>query len=273
MTFVLTGLDIEAKADLARRTLIKELGGTEQFDALDFDLVRSDKPDATTNAEGSAFLRVTAKGRIPAASAARSRTPSSRWCWPAIRAFTARRRLKKPRPMACIGRHWCLPTCRTTKSCWPTGRILPFEPSPSGGGAATPLADPTTGPAAVPPRPPSPAAPRSDCRLGTIIGARSGDKGGNANVGVWARSDRRLCLAGLVLDDRTVQAAGAGSRAAVVRRYEFPQLRALNFVAVGLLGEGVSSSTRPDAQAKSLGEFLRSRLVDLPENLLSDAPK
>jgi hypothetical protein len=53
-----------------------------------------------------------------------------------------------------------------------------------------------------------------------------------------------------------------------VRRYELPNLLALNFVVVGLLGEGVASSTRQDAQAKSLGEWLRARVVDLPEELL-----
>lgn len=54
-----------------------------------------------------------------------------------------------------------------------------------------------------------------------------------------------------------------------VRRFAFPNLLALNFVVVGLLGEGVASSTRSDPQAKSLGEFLRARLVELPESLLS----
>ncbi|MGA8791368.1 AtuA-related protein, partial [Candidatus Binatus sp.] len=56
-----------------------------------------------------------------------------------------------------------------------------------------------------------------------------------------------------------------------VRRYELPNLRALNFVIVGLLGEGVASSVRPDPQAKSLGEWLRARVVDVPEVLLDSA--
>ncbi|HEX4220470.1 MAG TPA: exopolyphosphatase, partial [Acidimicrobiales bacterium] len=55
-----------------------------------------------------------------------------------------------------------------------------------------------------------------------------------------------------------------------IRRFELPRVRALNFVVVGLLGEGVASSTRPDPQAKSLGEYLRSRLVDIPVSFLSD---
>jgi hypothetical protein len=52
-----------------------------------------------------------------------------------------------------------------------------------------------------------------------------------------------------------------------------PNLLALNFVVHGLLGEGVASSTRPDPQAKSLGEYLRSRLVDMPVALLPDNPR
>ena len=47
-----------------------------------------------------------------------------------------------------------------------------------------------------------------------------------------------------------------------------PNLRALNFVVDGLLGEGVGASTRFDPQGKALGEWLRSRYVDVPEALL-----
>ena len=55
-----------------------------------------------------------------------------------------------------------------------------------------------------------------------------------------------------------------------VERYELPNLRALNFVVEGLLGEGVASSTRQDPQAKGLGEWLRSRQVDVPTSLLEN---
>ncbi|HEX7459837.1 MAG TPA: exopolyphosphatase, partial [Acidimicrobiales bacterium] len=128
-------------------------------------------------------------------------------------------------------------------------------------------------------RPPS--SPRSDpapdrgatvrLPLGTLIGARSGDKGGNANVGLWARSDGAWAwLDGELTLDRfrelLPEANGLG-----VQRHAFPRLRALNFVVVGLLGEGVASSTRPDPQAKGLGEYLRSRSVDVPVHLVPDS--
>ena len=53
-----------------------------------------------------------------------------------------------------------------------------------------------------------------------------------------------------------------------IERYRFPNIFSLNFVIVGLLEEGVAASTRQDAQAKALGEWLRARVVELPISLL-----
>ena len=107
-----------------------------------------------------------------------------------------------------------------------------------------------------------------DVPLGRLCGARSGDKGGNANVGLWARHPEAF---GWLREELTVERfrqllpEAAGLQ---VRRYELPNLHALNFVVVGLLGEGVAASTRPDPQAKGLGEYLRSRHMDIPAALL-----
>jgi hypothetical protein len=102
--------------------------------------------------------------------------------------------------------------------------------------------------------------------LGLVIGARAGDKGGDANLGVWARTDAAYewLRAYLTSDElrRLLPAATA------VERHELPHLKAINFVLRGLLGGGVGGSTRFDPQAKSLGEWLRSRYVDIPEDLL-----
>jgi hypothetical protein len=98
--------------------------------------------------------------------------------------------------------------------------------------------------------------------LGTVCGARSGDKGGDANLGVWCRTDEAYeWLASFLTVERLKELL---PEAGEVVRHELPNLRALNFVLVGLLGEGVASSTRPDPQAKGLGELLRSRFVDVP---------
>jgi len=102
--------------------------------------------------------------------------------------------------------------------------------------------------------------------LGRIVGARSGDKGGDANVGVWTKTDEAYAwLREFLTVERFRKLI---PEATVVDRYELPNLRAINFVCRGLLGEGVAASTRPDPQAKSLGELLRAREVDVPESLL-----
>ena len=103
--------------------------------------------------------------------------------------------------------------------------------------------------------------------LGTFVHGRSGDKGGDANLGVWARSDAGYeWLSGFLTVDELRRLLPECAPLAV-DRYELPNLRALNFVIHGLLGEGVAASTRFDPQAKALGEWLRSRLVDVPEEL------
>jgi hypothetical protein len=109
--------------------------------------------------------------------------------------------------------------------------------------------------------------------LGTVAGARSGDKGGNANVGLWARDEVSFAWLHTELTVPRFRALLPEAADLAVDRYELPNLWALNFVVRGLLGEGVASSTRPDAQAKSLGEYLRSRLVDIPQDVLDGAAR
>jgi hypothetical protein len=104
--------------------------------------------------------------------------------------------------------------------------------------------------------------------LGRVAGARSGDKGGNANLGVWARSDAAYAwLAGFLTVARLKELLPETAPLPVVR-YELPNIRAVNFVIAGLLGEGVAASARLDPQAKSLGEWLRARIVDIPAELM-----
>jgi hypothetical protein len=104
--------------------------------------------------------------------------------------------------------------------------------------------------------------------LGTLIGARSGDKGGNANVGLWARTDEAAAWLLGWLDEKALRALLPEADGLPVDLHPLPNLRAVNVVVHGLLGEGVASSTRFDPQAKGLGEYLRSRLVDIPTHLL-----
>ncbi len=96
--------------------------------------------------------------------------------------------------------------------------------------------------------------------LGAHFAARSGDKGGNANVGIWARGGDGYAWLDHHLTADRLRSLLPEAAHLDVRRYELPNLHALNFVIVGLLGEGVASSTAFDAQAKGLGEYLLSRV-------------
>jgi hypothetical protein len=118
--------------------------------------------------------------------------------------------------------------------------------------------------------PPAPAhdSPTRRVPLGSIVGARSGDKGGNANLGVWARDDKAWTWLARTLTIDELRRLLPETADYTIHRYVLANLRALNFVIEGLLGEGVASSTRFDPQAKALGEWLRSRTIDLPEELL-----
>jgi hypothetical protein len=267
MTFVLTGLDIEAKADLTLAALAAKLGGPERFADYDTRLIRTDKPDAATNAEAAAQLRITVKdGDAERVGRAFSDAATEL----ALAGYPGLHLTSPPTAGSAYGVYW--PTLVPADQVVPmvvaadgTQTAVPHTAYLSGekGGASASMADGAA--ASAPPT----GDPTGRVPLGTIIGARSGDKGGNANVGLWARTDEAWGWLDGYLTDERFRALLPEADGLEVRRYRFPNLRAINFVVVGLLGEGVASSTRPDPQAKSLGEYLRSRLVDIPVSLLA----
>ena len=116
--------------------------------------------------------------------------------------------------------------------------------------------------------PPAPSGPTTRAPLGRLFGTRSGDKGGNANLGVWARRPEAYAWLVATLTPEKLTHLLPECRGLTVERYLLPNLLGLNFVIRGLLGEGVSSSTRSDPQAKSLGEYLRAKVVEIPVGLL-----
>jgi hypothetical protein len=104
--------------------------------------------------------------------------------------------------------------------------------------------------------------------LGAVARARSGDKGGTANVGVWARTDDGAAwLAATLTPDRVRELLPEAAELPVTV-HSLPNLRAVNVVIDGLLGRGVAASTRFDPQGKAVGEWLLSRTLDVPEALL-----
>jgi hypothetical protein len=262
MTFVLMGLDIDEKAALVERTLRRSLD-VSQLDVFDIDLARTDKPNALTNHEASAFLKVTVKSQDAQKV---DRAFSSAVIEMALANYPGFFCTTPPTDATPFGVYW--PTLVPAEV--PNHAVVLED------GSRIPI--PSTGP--VPdvrvdvPRPKLPdvhTGPTRSAPLGTLFGARSGDKGGNANVGVWARDIQGYAWLENYLTAERFRQLVPETAGLEVRRYELPNLRALNFVVVGLLGEGVASSVRFDPQAKSLGEYLRSRTVELPLTFLGDS--
>jgi len=110
--------------------------------------------------------------------------------------------------------------------------------------------------------------------LGTFVHARSGDKGGDANLGLWVVNDgspkyaERVTWLTKFLSPRKVRELIPEAAELEVDVYVLPNLGAVNILIRGLLGEGVAASTRFDPQAKGLGEWVRSRLANIQEDLL-----
>ena len=119
------------------------------------------------------------------------------------------------------------------------------------------------------PQVPVPSGPTVAVPIGSIIGARSGDKGGHANLGIFARSDEAWAWLDDYVTIERLRTMLPETASLTVERHRFPEIRSLNFVVRDLLEEGVAASSRQDAQAKSLGEWFRSRIVEMPAALLA----
>jgi len=277
MTFVLTGLDIEAKADLVQRSLWESLGGAESFADHDVRLIRTDQADALTNEQASAQLRITVKSTDPHAVGRRFSNAATEM---ALASYPGFYLTSPPGDATAYGVYWPTLVARDTVDevvVHHDGRRVPIGPPPStsapGSAAGTPGAATDGRRGAAGAGGALHGGPTRRLPLGTVVGARSGDKGGNANVGFWARNEVGFAWMCAELTVERLRDLLPEASSLAVDRYELPNLLALNFVVHDLLGEGVASSTRPDAQAKSLGEYLRSRLVDIPEDVLESDPR
>jgi hypothetical protein len=249
VTFALVGLDLDAKAAWVTEALFDRLGGRDRFEAVD---VRR-----TETADG-ALLTVTVRDPDPAKV---GRAFSGAAVELVLANYPGLHTTAPPGRESSYGVYWpALVPAELVEHAVvrPDGTRVVIPPSPTGPPARrTTLTErPGTG------------GPTRAVPLGTVAGARSGDKGGNANVGLWVESPKAYSWLAGALTVEKVKELLPEAAPLEVRRHELPNLLALNFVIVGLLGEGVAASTRPDPQAKSLGEALRACVVDVPEALL-----
>lgn len=259
MTLVLTGLDVEEKAAWAVDELFGILGGRDSFAETDVQLLRFDSPDAGLNAHATAHLRITVKDPDRKKVGRRFSDATMQL---ALGGYAGFHTTTPPSAESAYGVYW--------PALVPRERVEHVVVLPDG--TSRVVADPPTGPLPVVEPADGDAQPAEGptrrVPLGRVVGARSGDKGGNANVGLWARDDAGWAWLRATLTTERFRELLPEAAGLAVRRYELPHLRALNLVVVGLLGEGVASATRPDPQAKGLGEYLRSRTVEVPVRLL-----
>lgn len=260
MTFVLCGLDIPAKAALVRRQLEETVGK----EGLEFVLARTDHPDTADTETASALLHVHLRdgdkaraGRAFSAAAVELALASYPGC-------TLTTPPGDATPYGVFTADTVAQDAVAHVAVLPDDTRVPIPPPP-----LRRSAEPAVGPSVSTGSPSS--YPTRRGTLGDVVGARSGDKGGDANLGVWARNDATWAwLRGWLTVERLAELLPETSPL-TVERHELPNLRAVNFVIRGLLGPGVAATTRFDPQAKALGELLRSRVVDVPAGLILEA--
>ncbi|WSR99538.1 DUF1446 domain-containing protein [Streptomyces goshikiensis] len=264
VVFVLTGLDIEAKEELVRAQLADALRDVAE---VDWTLARTDHEDAATQETSSALLRLVVRDPSPD-PVGRSLTAAAIEL--ALASYPGFHVTAAPGPAQPYGVFTSaeVPAASVPHTAvLPNGTRLPVPPA-----IAVPpaLVAPQPSPAPPPPPtvPPGPTGPTRRGPLGALVGARSGDKGGDANVGVWVESDAAWAWLHATLTVDTFQALLPETAGLPVARHVLPHLRALNFTVPGLLGDGVASGHRFDPQAKALGEWLRARHTDIPVALL-----
>ncbi|MFE7132202.1 acyclic terpene utilization AtuA family protein [Streptomyces sp. NPDC057638] len=304
VVFVLTGLDIEAKAELVRHQ-VEEALGDDRPDQLRWELARTDRRDGDTQERSSAYLRLVVRDGDPEKAGRAVSGAAVELALGSYPGFHLTAPPGKGAPYGVFEAEYVDAGTVPHTAVLPDGRrveipppMTPPEPPEGGGfggtgperdGGTTEGGDPAPVP---PPRPahpenpqdtaPAPAAetgrdglpepwPTRVTRrapLGRVAGARSGDKGGDANVGVWARSEAAWRWLAHELTIHRFRALVPEAEHLTVVRHVLPNLRALNFTVEGILGEGVAARARFDPQGKALGEWLRSRYVDVPEELL-----
>ena len=259
MTFVLTGLDIDAKAELVKRQL--ESGMTVKPTEIQWSLARTDHGDADTEETASALLHCVVRDSDPANVGRQFSSAAVELALASYPGFTTTAPPAEGQvygvftpgfvdaaevPHVAVhadGTRTDIPAAAETKTLEPVAPFALPEPMPFEDTQRVPL--------------------------GRIAGARSGDKGGNANVGVWVRTGEQWRWLAHALTVEKLRELLPETADLTVTRHLLPHLRAVNFVIERILGEGVAYQARFDPQAKGLGEWLRSRHIDIPESLLT----
>ncbi len=263
MDVILTGLDIEEKANIFTDVLFASVGGKEKFDSVSVQLIRSDKEDPATNEEAYATLSINVKSHNQDLV---GRIFSAKMIELALANFPGFAAHSKPGGGNSFISYWpALVDSKHIVECVHIdGKVIEVLPTNQ-----LNLPEVTVARAAMPALD-FPEGETMRLPLGRLFGTRSGDKGGCANLGVWANSEASYAFLSRYLTVEKLKTLLPDTAPFDIARYDFPNLYAVNFFIKGILGEGVSSSVRMDGQAKTLGEYLRAKIIEVPNSLSAD---
>lgn len=267
--FVLTGLEIEAKGDWVRTQLDAALAAHPPEEVV-WSRLAMPSPDADSEEGASAILRCTVKDAGPDPVGKAFTSAAVEIALGSYPGFTMTGPPSAPTPFGIYRPEY-------------VDRSVVEHTVVHADGSVEVVGNPpiSTVPAATDSGArPSPYPARSDVLtrrlpLGTFVHARSGDKGGDANIGLWVAHDGRDDLyparvewLSKMITPRRVRELIPEAADLDVEVFLLPNLGAVNVLIHGLLGAGVAASTRFDPQAKGLGEWLRSRRVSIEGALL-----
>jgi len=263
MELLLTGLDIEEKAKIFTDELFRLVGGQEKFDAVSIDMIRSDKADAVRNEQAFASLRISVKsadakrvGRIFSAKVIELALAS----YPG---FCGRNAPGGAKPFV---RHWptLISSRHISEKIHLNGTITDIQPASMLGLGKTGVQG------SIPVIAPPPTNNTITVPFGRIFGTRSGDKGGAANLGVWAKDAAAYSWLYHELTAEKLKELLPDLAPFEIKRFDFPNILAVNFMIYGILGDGIAANDRLDGQAKTMGEYLRARPIALPASLVPE---
>ena len=275
MTILLSGLHIEEKAALVESSLFEALGGREKFSSVDVRLAHVTPAPAKAGQlsvpadEGPlAYLTISVASPDPSVAGKRFSAAVVEMALANIPGFTATAPPDDAKP-AVLNWPALLPARYLKQVVSMDGETIEVEEEASSSSdAASVEASTQIGASSDPSIPPVPEGPLVAAPIGRVFGARSGDKGGDANLGVWARTPAAFAFLREFLSIERLTELLPSASGLTIERSEFPNLLAVNFVIKGLLGQGAGTSPRIDIQAKALAEVFRSRIVEMPSSIV-----
>ena len=264
MDLVITGLDIEEKAKIFTDALFNSVGGKEQFDDVSINLHRTNKENPNSNEEAMATLSISVKSMNPDLVGRLFSAKIIELSLANYPGFFSSGGGKKPGPVIV---YWpaLVDSKFINEYVHIDGETIEIIPTSQMGFEESFYQKNLVEIA------PAPEGKTDKGPLGSYFGARSGDKGGCANLGVWAKTDLSYSFLYNFLTVEKLKELLPDLNNYEIDRYDLPNIKSLNFYIHGILEDGVSSNNKKDGQAKSLGEYLRAKIVDLPISIIKES--